>query len=379
VKRHALRVAAEMRRLGDEVTVIGPLRRGAAGSHARGFGGVVNIPANGGANNIAILTPPSQVRRFFRSRAFDIVHVHEPLVPLLPYYSLWFSPGAAHICTFHMYSEREPLGSQVARRLLGRLTFPSYQRGIAVSRPAGAYAGLAWKKDLTLIPNGVSTRKFARSVRPVRSPTEDDPLRLLFVGRWEDRRKGLTCLLAAFARLRARGVPVTLHVVGAGPRGHLPAPPGVTLHGVVRSTAALVEHYRNCDVFISPALGQESFGMVVLEAMSCGRPVICSDIAGYRQLADPGGAQLVPPGDADALAQAIAALAADPARRRGMGELNRARAEGYDWRGVAERVRAEYVEAIGERHGAEVARAHGAAAQGPRWNESAAEATLRSR
>ena len=88
---------------------------------------------------------------------------------------------------------------------------------------------------------------------------------------------------------------------------------------------------------------------------------------------------MVPPGDADALAQAIAALAADPAARRAMGEANRARAEGYDWRDLADRIRAQYVEAIGERHGAAVARSHepavGGAALGTRGGAGIAAQT----
>ena len=365
-----------MRGRGDEVTVIGPLRRDVPEPSSHGFGGVVNIPAYGGANRIAILTPPWTVRRFFRSRSFDVVHVHEPLVPLLPYYALWFSPRAAHVCTFHMYAEHEPRGSQVARTLLGRATFPAYQRAIAVSRPAGSYAELAWKRDLTLIPNGVSTRTFVPGDRCARVPVAGEPLRLLFVGRWDDRRKGLRCLLEAYARLRAAELHVTLDIVGAGTHGKLQMPPGVTLHGVVPSTATLAEHYRNCDIFVSPALGQESFGMVLLEAMSSGRPLVCSGIAGYRQVVDPRGVRMVPPGDADALAQAIAALARDPAARRAMGELNRARAEGYDWYDVADKIRAQYVEAIGERHGVAAARAHEPAVAQRQWGGAATQASL---
>ncbi len=376
VKQHALRVADEMRGRGDDVTVIGPLRRGLDQPGAHGFAGVVNIPANGGANRIAVLTSPWTVRGFFRSRSFDVVHVHEPLVPLLPYYALWFSPGAAHVCTFHMYAEHEPRSSRIARTLLGRATFPSYQRAIAVSRTAGSYAELAWKGDLALIPNGVSTGTFAPGDRAARVPAAVDPLRLLFVGRWDDRRKGLRCLLEAYARLRAGSLPVTLDIVGAGTQGRLQMPPGATLHGVVPSAAALAEHYRDCDVFVSPALGQESFGMVLLEAMSCGRPVVCSDIAGYRQVVDARGARLVPPGDADALARAIAALARDPAARRAMGELNRARAEAYDWRDVADKTRALYVEAIGERHGLAAARTHEQAAAERQWGGATAQPSL---
>jgi len=381
VKQHALRVAEEMRLQGDEVTVVGPLGAGVSEPGSRGFGGVVNFPANGGANRIAVLTSPLSVRRFFRSASFDVVHVHEPLTPLLPYYALWFSPSAAHVCTFHMYAEREPLPLRAARRVFGRGTLASYERAIAVSSAAASYASLVWKRELSLVPNGVSTATFVPGRRWARLPVAGDPLRLLFVGRWDDRRKGLRHLLEAYARLQAAGLPVTLDVVGTGTRGRLPIPAGVTLHGNVPSTAELARHYRECDVFVSPALGQESFGIVLLEAMASARPIVCSDIAGYREVADPAGASMVPPGDACTLARAIADLARNPSLRRSMGRANRAKAERYDWHGVAEKTRLLYVEAIGERHGLVAARAHEAAAAeaaaaARHWGGATAEPSL---
>ena len=103
VKRHAFHLAAAMRRAGDEVEVVGPLSEGDPPPHVRGFGGVVNIPANGSDNHMAMLVPPWTVGRFLRERRFDVVHLHEPMVPMLSYYALWLSPKAAHVATFHMY------------------------------------------------------------------------------------------------------------------------------------------------------------------------------------------------------------------------------------------------------------------------------------
>jgi phosphatidylinositol alpha-mannosyltransferase len=114
----------------------------------------------------------------------------------------------------------------------------------------------------------------------------------------------------------------------------------------VAAETDLVRHYQRCDVFVSPALGQESFGIVLLEAMACAKPVVCSDIPGYRQVVDPGGACLVPPSNAEALVEAIVPLCGDPARRQAMGEVNRRRAETFDWDFVATRVRAEYEAAL---------------------------------
>src|SRR5207253_4521685 len=156
-------------------------------------------------------------------------------------------------------------------------------------------------------------------------------IRLLFVGQWTDKRKGLPVLLDAFAKLRARKVDVTLDVVGLGDH-RIPMPQlshGVTFHGRVSETE-LRRRFRDCDVFVAPSTGQESFGIVLVEAMACGRPVVCSDIDGYREVASPLGARLVPPRDANALADTFQALCRDAGLRRVMGQHNRAESLKYD-------------------------------------------------
>ena len=349
VKRHAVHLAESLRRSGDEVTVVGPLSRGAAGEGFFGFGGVMNVPANGAANYMALFTSPWAVRRFFRRRHFDVVHVHEPFVPLLAYYALWLAPEAALVATFHMYAEDEPRVWLWLRRLAARVMRPRVQRAIAVSRPAEAFAAAAWDGPMVVIPNGVPTGIYRPpEPRPDARDGSDPsaPVRLLFVGNWRDARKGLPYLLQAHGRLRAQGLAITLDVIGSGPPGPPPSLPGVTFHGAVSDERRLAEHYRSCDVFVSPATGQESFGIVLLEAMASGRSLVCSDIDGYRDLAGGPGARLVAPGDVDGLASAILALARDPRARGAMGESNRGRAEEYDWQRLAERVRQEYGEAL---------------------------------
>jgi phosphatidylinositol alpha-mannosyltransferase len=357
VKRNAVHVARSLREMGDEVTVVGPLSRGDPGSGFQGFGGVVDIPANGASNRMGLLTPPWRVRRFFREHAFDVVHIHEPLVPLLTYYSLWSSLPSAHVCTFHMYAEQESCAWGVARKAFALGAFSLFERGIAVSRPAAEHAARAWTRPLAIVPNGVPTCTFRPSEPDGDGPSPDASLRLLFVGNWGAPRKGLPHLLEAYDRLRAHGVPACLDVVGEGAR-EMVKRPGVTFHGSAASEVDLAEHYRRCDVFVAPSTGQESFGIVLLEAMACARPIVCSDIPGYRQVVDPGGSRLVPPGDAAQLADAIADLARKPELRRRMGVSNCARARAYDWSLVAQRVRDEYVAAIAVRYGEARARAH---------------------
>jgi phosphatidylinositol alpha-mannosyltransferase len=270
-------------------------------------------------------------------------------VPMLPYYALWFSPRAAHVCTFHMYVERQGLVARTLRHAAAAALLRGFERGIAVSAPAAELAAPSWGRPLSVIANGVPTSTFTPGQQRERTPTPEDPLRLLFVGHWRDPRKGLPILLEALDSLRAQGLPVRLDVVGAGEAGA--SRPAVTFHGPVAAETALADHYRRCDLFVAPATGQESFGIVLLEAMACGRPIVCSDIPGYRQVVDPSGARLVAPGEPGPLAAAIRDLAAQPELRRTMGARNRLRSAQYDWDRLSCRVREEYVAALAIRQG----------------------------
>jgi phosphatidyl-myo-inositol alpha-mannosyltransferase len=357
VKRHAENLARALRAGGDEVTIAAASSRPQTESGVVGFGGIVNLPNNGSENRLALLTSPRKIRRFFREQRFDVVHVMEPLVPFLSAWALVLSPESAHVGTFHAFSEKENLFSRVCRACGGPLILPKVHRGIAVSPPAERYARPQWKqRDLALIPNGVCTETFRG---PPPDEAEGRPVRLLFVGHWRDRRKGLSDLLSAFEQLRSQGGAFTLDVVGAGPSGvQPPQVDGVTFHGPVRDDHALAQHYRRCDIFVAPSLGFESFGIVLLEAMAAARPIVCTNIEGYSQVVSEENAHLVMPGDVPALAAAIAELAQNPVARRRMGEANRRRAEAYDWSQIAHRVREEYVLAMALRFGVEVAQLH---------------------
>jgi phosphatidylinositol alpha-mannosyltransferase len=348
VKRHAMQLASTLRRLGDEVDVIGPLTKGRDGGDVIGFAGVYNIPANGSDNRLGIFACPWKVARLFRERRYDVLHVHEPLQPSINYYALWSAGNAARIGTFHGYMEHESPGLLRARKFWSAVAYPWYDRGIAVSPAAADYAGVTFKKPLTIIPNGIRTELYS----PGRAPTSGAPLRLLFVGHWRDSRKGLPYLLEACGKLRDRGVAWTLDIVGDGgqtPRSELP---GVTYHGPISSEQRLAELYAASDVFVSPAMGGESFGIVLLEAMASARAIVCSDIAGYRYAVGAGpdcGATLVAPGDVHGLVAALAELAKDPAQRVRFGAQNRERVRRFDWDRLVARVRDEYLAALESR------------------------------
>ena len=351
VKQHALHLAASLRRRGDEVMLVGPSSVPATDPDVHSFRGIVNVRANGSDNYLGILVSPIAIARFFRRHRFDVIHIHEPLQPALSYWSVWLTRRIPHVATFHAFAEQEGRMLRWARKAWGATMFPWIQRAIAVSTPAAQYASAAWRRELTIIPNGVPTDIFTPPA-PVEAAPHDRPVKLLFVGRSGDERKGARFLFEAYRGLIARKLPVTLDVVGElGEAAPPPQLPGLTYHGAV-AFDRLPELYRGCDIFVAPSTGQESFGIVLLEAMASGKPVVCSDIEGYRQVATTEGSLLVRPSDAAALEEGIArAVQVDPELRRRHGEVNRRHAEAFDYDRLAERVRNEYLLAIAARTG----------------------------
>jgi phosphatidyl-myo-inositol alpha-mannosyltransferase len=343
VKQHAMQLAAALRSGGDRVTLLGPTSRPIDETDARGFAGVVGVSSNGSDNRLGILVSPWAIWRFLKKSRFDVIHIHEPLPPAFPYYAAWLSPGVPKVATFHAYAEASPAGLLAARRVFSPLILPLIRRGIAVSEPALRHARIDWEGPLSIIPNGITTASFP----PGAHGSARSRLRLLFVGNTKDERKGFGYLLEAVRQTRVHGLEIELHVVGqSSPGASSSLPPYVVHHGPL-SEKDLATEYRRCDLFVAPSTGQESFGIVLLEAMSAARPILCSDIEGYRQSANPEGTCWAAPGDVEALQSSIVELAARPDERRRLGESNRRYVAQFDWTRIAPRIRREYLLALG--------------------------------
>jgi phosphatidylinositol alpha-mannosyltransferase len=276
-----------------------------------------------------------------------VLHVHEPLSPAVSLAVAALGPRPV-VGTFHAWSSTDRLyrlAGLAARRIVRRL-----DARIAVSPAAQQYAAGALRMPLgsfRVLPNGVDDTRFA-TAEPLDELTDHDRPLLLFVGRLEPR-KGVDVLVRAFLRLRASRPNVRLCVVGEGPgreRYQQMVPPSIrpdALFVGAVDAADLPRYHASADVFVSPALGGESFGIVLLEAMAAGLPVVASDIPGYRTvLKDGRQGRLVPPQDAFALADAIAALLENDKLRLAMGAEGRQTAAEYAWPVIGRRIEALY-------------------------------------
>jgi phosphatidylinositol alpha-mannosyltransferase len=308
----------------------------------------ISVPSNGSMGNITI-SPRfnSQVRALLDAERFDLLHFHEPFVPFLSLVLLRQS-RSVNIATFHAYAGWS-LAYEFGRRFLGSYGRRLHGR-IAVSAAARHFADRYFPGDYRVIPNGVDVERFRRA-EPI-ARWRDGTKNILFVSRLENR-KGVMDLLKAYRLVRKAGCDCRLLLAGAGPlekqvRRYLLTrrTGGVELLGRV-SDAEKDRLFASADIFVAPATGRESFGIVLLEAMAAGKAIVASDIHGYRSVVRRGEqGLLVPPQDRKALAAALLQLLGDDELRARMGASGRERVLQFTWPNVTARVEAYYGFAI---------------------------------
>lgn len=346
VQTHVRELAARLIERGHVVTVLAPVRGNEAEAFVRPVGRPVDIPYN--ASNAPIDPRPwviRQIRDELRRFGPDLLHAHEPLTPST---SLWavLAASVPLVATFHSGAERSrlydvaaPLLRRIARRIAVR---------IAVSDAAAAFAGARIGGAFEIVPNGVDVQRFAGA-----EPADlGVGTKLLFVGRL-DERKGFPTAVRTFARLAAERPDLRLVVAGEGPDREALAGLGPELSDRVIMLGSvpnvdLPPFHAACDAYLGPAVGGESFGVVLVEAMSAGLPVIASDIAGYREVVRNGlDGLLVPPRDPAAMAAAVDRVLSDENLADRLRNAGLERARGFDWSVVASRLEGIYERAAG--------------------------------
>ncbi|MEV6707844.1 glycosyltransferase family 4 protein [Micromonospora wenchangensis] len=355
VQNHVMDLAEALLGLGHEVSVLAPADEDATlPPYVVPAGRAVPLPYNGSVARIALFGPVSttRVRRWITRGDFDVLHVHEPLIPSLSMMAVLSARGPV-VATFHTAITRSRVlaaAQGMLQILLERIT-----ARIAVSALARKVQVEHLDGGAVEIPNGVAVAKFA-GVEPLPGwPGEcatGTGGTLGFLGRFTEARKGFPILRDAFVALAPHRPGLRLLVAGPGDPddlfGQFPVEvrDRVTFLGLV-SEVDKARMLRSVDLYVAPNTGGESFGMILTEALAAGATVVASDLDAFRRVLDGGRAgRLFPTGDAAGLRTALAELLDDPAQRAALTACGDQVVAHYDWPVVARRVLEVYAAAI---------------------------------
>jgi phosphatidylinositol alpha-mannosyltransferase len=311
------------------------------------------VPASGSVARIS-LDPfvGRKVATYLHAQQFDVVHVHEPLMPAVNIEALRRSrranPDVVNVGTFHANRENGNALYRAGRQILKR-SFSELDGKIAVSTPAARFVGGYFRGFYNIIPNGVDLERWSNPRLEPIPEFNDGMINILYVGRAE-KRKGLDYLLKAFSMVNARQWNTRLLVVGPDSRRRRRVQARVeesNLRGVVFIDGPTAEElprwHRTSHIFCSPATGNESQGIVLLEAMAAGIPVVASNIEGYASVITHNiDGVLVRPRDRMGLADALSGLVRDADSRAALAEAGKRRAEDYSWAHVTQRILSYY-------------------------------------
>jgi phosphatidylinositol alpha-mannosyltransferase len=347
VQYHVRDLAETLAAQGHHVGVLTPAEHeGALPPYATFSGRAVPVPYNGSMAGVQFgLVSAARARRWLREGRFDVVHVHEPASVSLSLLVCMIARGPI-VATFHAATTRSkvlaalgPVARPWLERVTGRIAVSDFARRVQVEHLGG---------DAVIVPNGVHVPAFAAGpTLPGRRRGGADPT-VGFLGRYDEPRKGLPVLLQAMRSVVREHPGAQLLVAGRGDPAELDRlvgddlRPHVQLLGEV-SEADKAAFLRSVDVYCAPNLLGESFGVVLVEAMAAGAPVLASDLDAFARVLEDGAAGvLVRRGDPDALARELSALLADPARRARLSAAGSRAAAAYDWSVVAARILAVY-------------------------------------
>ncbi|MEX1126053.1 MAG: glycosyltransferase family 4 protein [Acidimicrobiia bacterium] len=332
VQQLTTELAAKLREQGEEVVLLSPGRKTYTSGPGRDLATVpLGRPTFWRGNDSIVpitLSPLSWARTRRALAGVDVIHVHEPAVPLTGWFALTVSKPL--VVTFHAdpprwvgpaYRWAPFFGSRMRNAVL-----------TAVSEPAARAVPTAWGKPL-IIPNAIDVASYDL-------PVGRDASRVAFLGR-DEPRKGLDLLLEAWPRIREHHHEAELVVIGVDRES---PPSGVRFLGRV-SDAEKRRLLASSSVYVAPNTGGESFGIVIVEAMAAGCAVVASDLPAFRLVLGDNGA-LVPVGDVTALADAVSGLLGDSAETARLGTAAREAVKRFDWSNVLDAYRDCYRRAL---------------------------------
>ena len=307
------------------------------------MGGVVPIRSRGSVARISLsLWLMPKIKSLIAQERFDVLHLHEPFAGAITAGALGVTSGIVpvKIATFHSFN-----GTNLYKLGFAKLAAPYFRRldgRIAVSSSARDFISRHLYSEFEIIPNGIDLEEY-RIAEPVKE-LMDGKLNILFVGRFE-HRKGLRYLIAAYCNLRRNLGGVRLIIAGSGEldpdSARIIAERGS--EGILLKVGISDEHkaslFRSADIFCAPSTGNESFGIVLLEAMATGTAIVASNINGYSSLIiNEEDGFLCPPRDEIALTEILIRLIRDKATREKVGKNGRKKAGDFSWDIVSKKV-----------------------------------------
>lgn len=336
VQAHVRDQAETLLSMGHHVSVITPVEDPTTlPPYAIDGGRPRAVPYNGSVARLTFgVKATARIRRWISQGEFDVLHVHEPVAPSLGVLACWAARGPI-VATVHSSVERSRAlvtGYYVAQTALEKIAAL-----VAVSEHARRTIVDHLGGDAVLIPNGVRVDQYS-SATPLR--TWPGPA-IGFLGRMDEPRKGLPVLLDAFASVRRTIPEATLVLIGPGDVDEALAEVAPETREGVIALGRLDETDKaralaSLDIYVAPNTGGESFGIVLLEAMAAGAPVVASDLDAFTRVLDGGRCgRLFPVGDAGHLASTLVDLLSDEQARQDLAEAGRMRAAAYDWPAVA--------------------------------------------
>jgi phosphatidylinositol alpha-mannosyltransferase len=338
VQEHIKDLAEALVGLGHEISVISPADDDTPlPGYVVPAGRAVPVPYNGSVARLAFgPLSAARVRRWVKEGGFDVLHVHEPAAPSLSLLACWVADGPI-VATVHTANPRSRV--MHAAYLALQTALEKISGWIAVSEAARTTLVEHMGGDAVLIPNGVTVRRYEKAAPLPGWPGAGGVLG--FLGRMEEPRKGLDVLLQAFELLAGQRPGLRLLVAGPGDlddvRARVPEAIRdrlILLGQVTQEDKA--RFYHSVDVFCAPNTGGESFGVVLIEAMAAGAPIVASDLDAFQFVLRGGQAgELFPAGDPAALAAAAGRLLDDPSLRARLSAAATDAVRAYDWPMVA--------------------------------------------
>ena len=358
VVSHIIALERYLTQMGHQIKVIAPASKtvSALGDRFIAMGKPLPVPTSGSIARISLsLRLAPRIKELLAREEFDIIHLHEPFRPMLCLSVLRLS-NTVNIGTFHAaegepgYHLGWPFGLIWVRRLARKL-----HGNIACAQASLEYAARFIPRSYEMIPDGIDLEKFSPNVAPI-DRFYDGKLNILFVGRLE-HRKGLDYMIEAYQKVKLEHPETRLLVVSPDLGRSRKYRRRVDRNGIEDvffinnvSDDELPRYYRTADIFCSPATGHESFGIVLLEAMAMGKPVVASNISGYADWITHGSdGLLVLPKDVGALAQALVSLCDDESLRNRIGSNGLITAKKYSCKETAWRIAACYQKLLDEK------------------------------